>query len=180
MKKKTPVEKDKKTGSKKSQRKEAGTDNKVLLAKELSSLIPKLDAEGLAFLVKQARIHLYNMQVDELNKAAQEAYSASARSKTQKSNTQSRQKKEKFNIDATGTGYYLRYQNDGIIFSKNEMVHLVKIVNGQGTDIEISGRLYNWFQQERRDIFAVIPIADRLDSRLKSLAAIIKKNFKLK
>jgi hypothetical protein len=40
------------------------------LVKELKSLIPRLDSEGLAFLVEQAKIHLYNMQVDELNKTA--------------------------------------------------------------------------------------------------------------
>ena len=38
------------------------------LAKELRSLIPKLDEEGLTFLIEQAHIHLYNLQVDSLNK----------------------------------------------------------------------------------------------------------------
>ena len=34
------------------------------LAAELVSLLPSLDAEGLAFLVQQARVHLYNMALD--------------------------------------------------------------------------------------------------------------------
>ena len=39
------------------------------LAKELRSLIPKLDVEGLTYLIEQASIHIYNMKVDEHNRA---------------------------------------------------------------------------------------------------------------
>ena len=48
---------------------------KDTLAKELRSLIPKLDTEGLRFLIEQANVHLYNMQVDVLNRRmTDEAY----------------------------------------------------------------------------------------------------------
>jgi hypothetical protein len=143
------------------------------LAKELRALIPKLDSEGLDFLVKQAKIHLYNMQVDELNKTAQSINSSSV-VKSKKP-----QKTGGLKIDTTGAGYYLRYNNDGIIFSKNEMSRLVKIVNAPGTETEIASRLYNWFGQERIDIFSVIPISNKSDNLLISIAQLIRKNFKL-
>jgi len=161
---------------------------KESLAKELRGLIPKLDSGGLAFLVEQARVHLYNMQVDELNRAAlaanaASAKTASARAKSAKSQSSGKPKpaREAYSIVGTesGSSYYLHSPTDEIMFSKGEMLHLVKIVNGQGGDLEIRERLYNWFDRERRDIFAAIPMANKFDDRLKIIAALIKKNFKL-
>jgi len=66
------------------------------------------------------------------------------------------------------------------MFSRDEMIRLVKIAGGKGTDIEIRERLYNWFDRERKDVFSVIPIADKFDSRLKTLAGILKKSFRVR
>jgi len=180
MSKKPPVVKNNKPNTPKktklNQAAKAVDKIRTSLVNELRNLIPKLDSEGLAFLVKQARIHLYNMKVDELNKAAQVVNSIRSDSAT---NVQAKAKKEHFDIKPTSAGFYLRYQNDGVIFSKPEMVQLVKIVNGQGTVGEITGRLFNWLEKERKDIFRVIPIKDKSDNSLRILASIIKKNFKL-
>ena len=150
------------------------------LAGELRSLIPRLNSEGLAFLVEQARVHLYNMQVDELNAAADEADAKTAGVK--RSPKDSKKADETFRIDGTesGSSYYLHYRNNELMFSRDEMIRLVKIVNGEGTDLEIRERLYNWFERERMDAFAVIPMADKLDKHLKALAAFLKKNFKVR
>jgi hypothetical protein len=147
------------------------------LAKELRALIPKLDTEGLDFLVKQAKIHLYNMKVDELNETARSINSGESKSV---SKTKKPSKTEVLTIDATGAGYYMRYNNDGVIFSKNEMTRVVKIVNAPGAEAEIASRLYNWFRQERIDIFNTIPISNKSDNLLISIVRFIKKNFKLK
>ena len=149
------------------------------LTKELTGILPMLDEEGLAFLIKQARVHLYNMKVDELNIAAQDAHKASLLSGKIASQKKAK-KNDVFKFDATGSGYYLRYQNNGAIFSKSEMVSLVKVVNGSGTAAEITSRLYKWFVKERPDIFMIIPLTGSADSRLKTLAGLIKKNFNLK
>jgi len=163
------------------------------LAKELRGLIPRLDSEGLAFLVEQARIHLYNMQADELNRAAEAAEAARAAGaaaergkppagKAGRSRGSSRAAGDNFRIDTTesGSSYYLHYRNDEVMFSRDEMIRLVKIANGEGTDIEIRERLYNWFDRERTDVFACVPMKDKFDERLKALAALIKKTFKLR
>ena len=155
------------------------------LAAELRSFIPRLDTEGLAFLVEQAKVHLYNMQVDELNKEAEaEALRAEqAGKKAGKSGARSSSvsKGAQFRIDGaeSGSSYYLHYRNDDVMFSRDEMVRLVKIVSAKGSDLEIRERLFNWFERERRDVFSVVPIADKFDSHLKELAAFLKKNFKI-
>jgi len=155
------------------------------LAAELSSLIPQLDTEGLAFLVEQARVHVYNMQVDDLNKAAvaeenaSRAALAKAAGVTGRGQKVSKSPEGQFRMSGTesGSSYYLHYRNNEIMFSRNEMIRLVKIVKGEGTDLEIRERLYNWFDRERRDAFAVIPMADKFDNHLKALAAFLKKNL---
>ena len=155
----------------------------VLLANELQSLIPQLDSEGLAFLVEQARVHLYNMQVDKLNKAAVDVNTASRRAAGIARNQKAaKPQNEKLRIDGSesGSSYYLYYRNSNIMFARDEIIHLVKIAKAPGTDLEIRERLYNWFERERKDIFALLPMADKFDDRLKALAALLKKNFKIR
>ncbi|MCL2068184.1 MAG: hypothetical protein FWG99_12065 [Treponema sp.] len=151
------------------------------LAVELRGLIPKLNTEGLAFLVKQARVHIYNMQVDELNKAARAVNTASAKAA---GITRAAKKPAGENLRITGSesgsSYYIYYQNDNIVFSRDEMRQLLKMVNAEGTDVGIQTRVFNWFNTERRDVFSLIPMVDKFDPRLKTIIALLKKNFRLK
>ena len=176
----------KKTETKKSRGSAKKTSNpqRESLLKELKDLLPKLDEEGLAFLVEQARVHLYNMQVEELNKAADAANSAAERTHSisrGKSAPGKGKASGELKILGTesGSSYYLHYRNDDVMFSRDEMIHLVKIVNAPGTSLEIRERLYNWMDRERKDVFSVLPVKDKFDDLLKILAAVIKKNFKL-
>jgi len=155
------------------------------LAKELKACIPKLDAEGLAFLLKQANVHLYNMQVEKLNKAAMVDYvAAGGRSKASAAKSGADAGKtrgvERLTIGGSesGSSYYLYYQNRNIMFSRDEMSRLVKMANAAGTDIEIQERLFNWFERERKDIFGFLPIRDKFDKQMKALVTLLKKSFK--
>ncbi|MCL2479503.1 MAG: hypothetical protein FWF22_08375 [Treponema sp.] len=147
------------------------------LTDELQSLIPRLDEEGLDFLIQQAKVHIYNMQVDELNRetiaAAAKPAAKSAAAKTAGTAKQ----KPVFTIKGTesSSSFYLHYKNDDIMFTRNEMAHLLKIANGPGTDLEIRERLYNWFDRERKDIFALVNMKNQFDERFKDLAAALKK-----
>ena len=160
---------------KKTNGKDAGWE---ALAGELRSLIPQLDSEGLAFLVEQAKVHLYNMEVEEFNKTAADADTRAAGLKRGRSSPKAAG--EEFRIDGTesGSSYYLHYRNNELMFSRDEMIRLVKMVNAGGTDLEIRERLYNWFDRERKDAFAVIPMADKFDKHLKSFATFLKNSFK--
>jgi hypothetical protein len=149
------------------------SDPRETLAKELRSLIPRLDAAGLDFLIQQAQVHLYNMQVDELNKTMTRAKPAAV-SKPPKPS-------EDIRIEGSGSGssFYLFYHGQSVMFSRDEIIRLVKLVNGPGTALEIAERLFNWFDRERADIFALVPMADKFDGRLKKIAQLVKKNFKV-
>jgi hypothetical protein len=149
------------------------------LAKELRSLIPRLDAEGLQFLIEQAQVHLYNMQVDELNKTF--TRSADREAGKRKAEPKTPRQSEDIRIEGSGSGssFYLFYHSQSVMFSREEIIGLVKIVNGPGTALEIAERLFNWFDRERADVFALIPMTDKFDDRIKKIARIIKKNFKL-
>jgi hypothetical protein len=143
------------------------------LAKELCSLIPRLDAEGLRFLIEQAQVHLYNMQVEELNKTLNRSRPAAA-SKTGKGSDEIR-----VEGSPSGSSFYLSYHGQSVMFSRDEIIALVKLVNGPGTALEIAGRLFDWFDRERADVFALIPMADKFDDRLKEITRTVKKNFRI-
>jgi hypothetical protein len=148
-------------------------DPRENLAKELRSLIPRLNAEGLQFLIEQAQVHLYNMQVDELNKTFARAKPAGASKPPKQS--------EEIRIEGSGSGssFYLFYHGMSVMFSRDEIIRMVNIANGPGTALEIAERIFNWFERERGDIFETIPMADHFDGRIKKIIQVIKKNFKV-
>jgi hypothetical protein len=158
---------------------------KDTLAKELLSLIPKLDAEGLRFLVEQANVHLYNMQVDIQNQHITDEASAKksgkgkspGAAKTVKSKTADEPRLEG---SESGSSFYLVCRGQWLMFSRDEIAKMVRIVSAPVTELERLEHLFTWLERERRDIFAAIPIADKFDERLKKIAALLKKNFKVK
>jgi len=152
------------------------------LANELKTLIPKLDEEGLAFLVKQAHVHLYNMQVDALNKNIinETERKNKAATKTKKTAITSNKNFTDIKISESGSGYHILCNNQWISFTSKEISSMVKIAFGEGTDLEVRGRLYNWLLQERSDLLITASIKDKFDENLKALVTLLKKNFKLK
>ena len=160
--------------------------NEDVIVSELYKLIPQLDHEGLVYLVEQAKIHIYNMKVDEHNKAVlvEAGKSVSDAGKTGKAGKATaggaKSVARNFSIKGTesGSSYYLYYGTNSIMFSRGEMTHLAKIANGPGTDLEIGERLYNWFDRERKDIFALVNIKNKFDEKLKMLVSVIRKGNK--
>ena len=159
------------------------------LEKELFSLIPKLDEEGLAFLVEQAQIHLYNMQVDVLNetlikfqKKASQKISGKGTAKTVSSGRSGGTRRstsiDSFNeikASESGASYYIVYNAEWIMFSKSEMLKLKTIACGAGSKLEIKERLFNWFARERKDLLLSAGIASKFDDKLLALAGLLKK-----
>lgn len=158
---------------------EAGQST-TALARELRSLIPRLDAEGLQFLIEQAQVHLYNMQVDELNRSRESM--AAAKTKTAKARGQSAAgDAEEIRIEgAEGSGsFYIVYRGNWVIFSRDEIAQMLRILSAPLTGTERRTNLFNWIVRERRDLFAVIPMADPADRRLKKIAELLTGNFRL-
>jgi hypothetical protein len=157
------------------------------LARELGSLIPKLDGEGLRFLIEQARVHLYNMQVDQLNRAVEHSAAVKAggdrtgvgrnagTGKAGKTADSMRIEKSE-----SGSSFYVVYRGKWVMFSREEIIRMVSIVSAPATDLEAREHLFDWFERERRDLFATIPVADKFDERLKKLIGLLKKNFRVR
>jgi hypothetical protein len=156
------------------------------LAKELKSLIPRLDAEGLQFLIEQAQVHLYNMQVDELNQTMERsAVAKAAKGKGKaggKTKAATKKTKEALRLEGSpsGSSFYIVYNAKYVMFSRDEMIHLVSIVSAPVSELEVRENLFAWIEKERRDVFESVPIADKFDENLKKIAALLKKNFKVK
>ena len=150
------------------------------LAKELKTLIPKLDEEGLAFLVKQAHVHLYNMQVDALNQTM--IKDEQRRSKTAPKPKKTAVSGKFFDIKTSdsGAGYHIKCNNTWISFTVEEVTTMVKIVKGEGSSLEIRERLYKWLARERSDFVNTASIADKFDKKLEIFIILLNKNFKLK
>jgi hypothetical protein len=158
------------------------TGEEQALVKELSGLIPRLDSEGLRFLIEQAQVHLYNMQVEELNSAVLRNAHTEMKSTPQKGRRTNSRTSEAIRIEGSesGSSFYLVYKGKWVMFTRDEILTLTKITRSPGTDLEIRERLYKWIERERSDLFETLPMPDKFDSRLKELAALLKKTFKVR
>jgi len=177
------VKKSVKTTKKAAKKLPKKTSEKDTLAKELKSLIPKLDEEGLAFLVKQAHVHLYNMQVDALNQTIikdSQRKSASVKTAKTKKTVKANDGFKDIKISDSGSGYHVLCNNQWISFTTSEISSMVKIALGAGSDLEVRGRLYSWLTRERSDLLNAASIANKFDEKLNSLISLLKNNFKLK
>jgi hypothetical protein len=168
---KKPVNKKKNAESPKNEKKE-------ILIKELKGILPKLDEVGLIFLIEQANIHLYNMQIDELN--SKKLITGDVSSKEAKITTKKAAKDLRIEAAGDKSSYYIVYNGQWIMFTDEEMLHLVKIVSGKDSKQELAERLYRWFERERSDVFGVIPIKNQFDEELLAVLELIKKTFKIK
>lgn len=153
----------------------AGDSDKKALAAELSSLIPALDPEGLAFLIEQARVHMYNMRVAELEDAATEAERASKR-------VHSTSPVDEFQIHASDNGstYDLVWHDKWKMFTDEEMLAMVRITSSKDAVAQVGGRLYRWLLAERGDVLADIPFSGLADPKLKKLVALLRRTFTVK
>jgi len=158
-----------------SQSRKAGKSDKKALAAELASLMPQLDSEGLAFLIEQARVHIYNMRVAELEDAAVEAERASNR-------VHATRVAEEFQIHAAGNGssYDLVWHDKWKMFTDEEMLAMVRITSSKDAVADVAGRLYRWLLAERRDVIADIPFSGLADPKLRKLVALLRKTFAVK
>ncbi len=155
------------------------------LAEELVSLLPDLDEEGLAFLVEQARVHLYNMEVDRLSREAPPREDAPGKSRAAAGEPAvggPSAGPANFRIDrsASGTSYHLISGGNWKMYNEAEMMRIVKIASGPGSEREAAPRLYAWFERERPDTFADLGITGPADSRMAELVLFLRSKFAIK
>ncbi len=149
------------------------------LVKELSSLATQMDAEGLVFLIEQARVHLYNMEVvaiqDEVNKINEKK----ANLKTTKSVDSG---KKKFSIERSedASVYHIIYDGKWKMINSEELLKILKIINAPVEENEVRLNLLHWFFKERSDFVGDFALTDTHDPRWLELIDMFQSNFKLK
>ncbi len=160
------------------------TETRKTLITELEALIPQLDEAGLEFLVEQARIHLYNMKVDELNALAQNLTSPPGKTsrKKQQSSEPAAHAGPVFQIKAGSGGgsYHVSYRGNWKLFSDTEMLAMVRIVQGPGSQEERAARLFRWLKTERRDVLQDIPFQGTADPLLAEFVTLLQKTFAIR
>jgi len=131
------------------------------LAADLTALIPSLDAQGLAFLLQQAHVHLHNMAV-EAEEVARSTKTKSLSSATGPSGA-SLSTDAAWRIERTpsGSSFHLIRAGRWKLFSDTEMLRIVRIAQGSGKKDPLSERterLFRWLSEERLDFFSDMEI----------------------
>lgn len=152
------------------------------LGGELVSLIGELDEEGLAFLVEQARVHLYNMEVERLAERADAIETASENRKAGKGGSKGSAQSPgtgDFRIErsSSGSSYHVISGGKWKMYNEEEMLSIVKICQSKDPILEVTERLCRWFETERPDTFPDLELGDHHDPRMKALVLFIRKKF---
>ncbi len=140
-------------------------DAKKDLIAELTGLMEEIDEEGLRFLIEQADTIIYNMKVDEVNKAADRLNAARSGKKpggkpagASKSDTAAGKGDKEEQLvwveeGSKGKSMFLVINNQRkIMDQESEMYPLVKIAHSTADPKEGTERLYRWFHRERDDV----------------------------
>ena len=154
---------------KKSLRKQSAAEKK--LSAELIKILPLLDEEGLDFLLEQARVLLYNMQVDNLNAENELLLAEHEQSHAEHQGVQILR-------GAGSQNYHIVCNGKYSIFNEDEMLDIIRICHADDDMIEIKSRLFHWFFQERSDFLSTNGI--QIESpELTLLIELVRKQFKL-
>lgn len=154
------------------------------LANTLVSLIPSLDEEGLSFLVEQANVHLYNMEIVKQeslpSKIAKTAGAGNASGSGTKKSAKAIPANFRVERSPSGSSYHLISGGKWKMFNEQEMLSIVRIAQVKESLLEVAGRLHAWFEEERPDVFADMELGDRFDPKLKELVSFLRKKFNVK
>jgi hypothetical protein len=116
---------------------------------ELLELLPSLDEAGLVFLLEQAKVHRYNMEVERLHAAA-ELQSGEEQASSLPGHAGPGLRIER---STDGGTYHLVAGGDWKMFTADEMAALVRICRSGEPEEEVARRLRSWLSRERRDVY---------------------------
>lgn len=159
----------------------SGASRRSRLLKELTALLEELDEEGLDFLLEQAHVHRYNMEVERLNDA-EERRTSSRESKTRERTLKSgkagpRTSALRIERSKDGNTYHVVSGGRYKMFSAEEMLALVRIAHANLEPTEAGRGLHRWMSRERTDALSDLGIAGPSDPNLAALAHLLKTSF---
>jgi hypothetical protein len=145
------------------------------LLEELLALAPELDDEGLSFLLEQAKVHRYNMEVEKLNAISDRVAAAGPRpTPSGPKPTSSALRIERSEDGAT---YHLVAGSDWKMFTAEEMASLVRISRCGEGDEDVARRLRSWLSRERRDVFLDLGLDGPSIGMAKDIARLLVATF---
>jgi hypothetical protein len=138
-------------------------DTRTKLAKELKGLIDEIPEEGLQFLIDQANTIIYNMKVDEVNRAAERLQASRKKSAGGKAGASKKGAGGKagggeeplvwVEQGSKGSSMFLVINNTRKIMDPDEeMLPLVRIAHKAKSKQAGKGQLFKWLDRERDDV----------------------------
>lgn len=163
----------------------SGKKRKAALLKELKSVLEELDEEGLDFLLEQAHVHRYNMEVERLNEAEERREAGRAEAVSIRAGkrpaaggrTGPRPPALRIERSQDGQTYHVVSAGRYKMFSADEMLALVRIAHANPDAAEAGRGLHRWMSRERTDALADLGFAGPSDPGLAALAALLRKSF---
>ncbi|MFO7731666.1 MAG: hypothetical protein R6V86_12995, partial [Spirochaetia bacterium] len=121
------------------------------LLKELQTLLPQVDEQGLSFLIQQTTTLIYNEKVKELNASreiAEQTQSPAAEKQPKKSNAP----QVYFETGKSGSSFFLDVDGKRAILDQDELMQMVKIAQVADDSKTARERVYRWLKKNRDDI----------------------------
>ena len=168
----SPKAKPKATKAAREAQAKAADEAKAQLLKDLKAILGKLDAEGLAFLLEQARVHLYNMEADRLD-ALRDSMAAGASGTGKPAASPLRIERSE-----SGSSYYVVQNGAYIMFSPPEMAMMARLAHGNADDNDACQALSKWLEKERSDALSELWRPVQSGHPLAALVAVLRKTFK--
>ncbi len=175
---KKPAPKKKTAGTKaKKSPKKKNDPQKNSLIKQLNSIIEVLDEKGLIFLIRQAQILQYNMNIDIHNEATQKT----AKPETAAADRPGMTKYSMEIVEGKDNSHFILVLNGHRnFFALDEMKKIVQICHASTNAEDASIRLYGWFSNNRKDVINNTKISNQRDPALNTIYTEIIKKYTIK
>ncbi len=136
---------------------------------ELNKLLKELNEKEIKWVLAQVKTIIHNHKVAEINAAAHDL---------QKNKTPA---PKPTGVDVVQVGntknFNILWDNARLFLNLAELKSLVKIAQSVSDNTDGAGRIYRWFQRERKDIIIAGNISGPGDAHLKKLVTILKEKF---
>lgn len=152
----------------------AAKARRAALLNELKALLDELDEEGLDFLLEQAQVHRYNMEVRRLNEAQERRRAGRPSASGAAAPRPSPLRVER---SEDGQTYHIVSEEHYKMFTTEEMLALVRIAHANADPAEGARGLYRWLSRERSDALADLGIKGPGSPGLADLAELLKRSF---
>jgi len=179
-----------KAGSARSRKPSGAGEERAALLAELRKLTEDVDAEGLAFLIDQTRILLYNAQVEKMNRELDRQRSrlqADLTAGGKRGDTGSTARDGRaagasggVSVEEGGDRSHFIVTLGGArkFFVLDELRSLVKICQAAGSKSAGAERLYRWLSRNRTDVLADAGIGGPASPLLKELHGVLTARYR--